>query len=180
MEVKIFNGIEDKDLQEALWKIYKKAFAPDLETYPHNQISYTHESFLDAMVDETVVKFVLMNNSRLLGFAIVIDYRHPEHSPWTSFQVFTNRGKSKKFFYLNAVAIDPEHQKKGLVLPLLDRILDWGIKEKNYSIAGFDTPIEKGHIMMRLAEAHYREKGITLELIGTQNYYLLKRINKQE
>ena len=180
MEVKIFNGIEDKDLQEALWKIYEKAFAPDSETYPHNQISYTHESFLNAMTEETVVKFVLMDNSRLLGFAIVIDYRHPAHSPWTNFQAFTCRGKSKKFFYVNAVAIDPKHQKKGLVLPLLDRILDWGIKEKDYLIAGFDTPLEKTHIMIRLAEAYYREKGITLELIGAQNYYLLKRTNKQE
>ena len=178
VKVEILKVIEDKDLQEALWKIYEKAFTPDKKKYPHNQMNYTHESFLNAMTDEREVKIVLTDDSKPLGFLIVIDYRYPENSPWTNFQAFTRKGGSEKFMYMNTVAINSEYQKKGLALLLFDKFVDWATK-KGIVLAGFDTPREKG-FLVEIAKNYYSKKGVNIELIGAQNYYLLKKVERQK
>jgi GNAT superfamily N-acetyltransferase len=175
MEIQILKAVADKDLREALWKIYEETLISDSEKYPHNQVNYTYDQFLNAMADETVVKFVLMDDNKPLGFAIVINSQHPEQSPWTNFQAFFNKigGNRKGFYYVNVLAVDPTAQRKGMGRKIIESIIDWSIaQQRGKPFGGFDTPREKRHLVDLVREC-CEKKGFTVELIGSQDYYLI-------
>ena len=171
MKIKVLYIVK-KEIALALWEIYKKSFADDPGRYPHNQVNYNRESFMEAMIDETIVKFVLMNE-KPIGFAMIIDQRHPEHSPWTNFQAFINKGSTKKsFYYINVLVVDPQYQNSLVGSKIVDAIIDWTAAGKGRAFGGFDAPVEK-ELIARLVRSRCELKGLSVEVIGAQMYYLI-------
>lgn len=172
METRVLRTVS-KETAIALWEIYEKSFVCDLERYPHSQMNYNREGFFNAMADETIVKFVLTEDGQPIGFAAVIDHRHPEHSPWTSFRAFTNRGATEEsFYYINVLAVDSRHQNSKVGTQIIDTIVDWSTAEKGRSFGGFDAPEEK-ELIAGLVRSRCALRGFKVEVIGAQKYYLI-------
>lgn len=174
MEVQILQVVDDVNWQKALWQIYEKAFIEDRDIYPHDQINYTYDSFIDTLIDGRVTKFILIYDDKPVGFMIVIDHQHAEHAPWTNFKAFTNKRKSKEFIYINVLAVDPEYQRKGIGLELVDAIIDWALGVKGTLVAGFDAPQEKDYLV-KLVKDRCAQKEVAVELLGAQHYWILTR-----
>lgn len=171
MEIAVLYTIEG-EIATALWEIYKSSFAGDLK-YPHNQINYNRNSFLESMADETIAKFVLMEDEQPIGFAIVIDHRHPQHSPWTNFQAFVDKGANRQsFFYINVLAVMPQHQNSKVGSRIIDTIIDWATAEKGRAFGGFDAPVEK-ELIAGLVQSRCELKGYRVDVVGAQKYYLI-------
>lgn len=172
METRVLRTVR-RETATTLWEIYEQSFVRDLERYPHNQMNYDREGFLDAMADETIVKFVLTQDNQPIGFAAVIDHRHPEHSPWTSFRAFTTRGATEEsFYYINVLAVDSRHQNAKVGTEIIDSIIDWATAEKGRSFGGFDAPEEK-ELIAGLVRSRCALRGLKVEVIGAQKYYLI-------
>ena len=172
MEVRILRVIGDPSWQEALWQIYDRSFQEDILIYPHDQRNYKHrDAFLEVLLDDTIINFLLVHEGTPIGFSIVVDDKHPEHAPWSNFLAFKERAKGEEgtFHYINVIAIDPDYQKKGIGLELMDAMAEWGAGRL---IWGFDAPREK-HYLVELIRQRCQVNGLTLERIGSQDYYLI-------
>src|SRR5512137_880696 len=71
MKATVKRVINDHELQEKCWHLYKNAFKGSELVCSQNKCCFSQEAFIEAMLDPECLKFYLMENDVVIALSLV-------------------------------------------------------------------------------------------------------------
>jgi hypothetical protein len=182
MEAIVDKVIQDSTLQEKCWRLYKAAFLGSNVLCSQNQSCFSHESFLEAMLDPDYLKFYLMEKEIVVALSLVtgnmekarIAYINPEKLV----RLFPNEYQGNLLFYIVFIGVDPALQHTGRVVPLIEKMLEYRENDFPDAVVGFDfshatnkeLPRMLGTVHHSMQERGKVQREFTYETLDFQEY----------
>lgn len=185
---KILFSVDSEDLREQIWREYKIAHLPLREITGQDQECFTKEQFMDMLMDEDYVKFLVWADNDLIGVGAM-----SPNLEKAARQAYANPIKIRKslpeydkenIFYFNVMFVPAKHQMSVAFVALISEMVQYvydreGVAVFDYSHNAYEwLPESIAFVCKILRDGAHRVTGKTVELveIDRQVFVALKRI----
>lgn len=176
-------SIDDPAVREALWRVYLDAFATAEEVCIQEQLCYSEETFMAAMLDPAYLKFVVYEDDDPVGLLLCTNdlekARVAYVNPRRLLRDYPDR--EGRIYYYTAIAVRPGSQGRrcaGALIEAVGKHMD-----DVDGLSAFDFSNEKNGALpdlilhyVREAQrtAGWRTKNAELDVLGGQTYVVIK------
>jgi len=125
-DVIVFQQTDDQELIKKLWKVYLDSFADSDDYCAQDQLCYDEITLNEAMKDNDYWKFILLVEGEPIGFCLLTNNMRKARIAYCNDRFFTKKFpkfiSEGRFYYVTAICVLPEMQKRGVGIKLLEEV----------------------------------------------------------
>jgi GNAT superfamily N-acetyltransferase len=152
--VLVTQQIDDETMLGQLWGVYANSFADTVDFCAQLQLCYDEQTLIEAMKDKDYWKFILLVDNVPAGFCLLTNNIRKARIAYIDDRYyckkFPNYTAQGRVYYVTAICVLPEMQKKGFGLRMLESVI--AFIDENESMVAYDYSEAKNGTLTRLIQ----------------------------